>query len=330
LRAVVVGEPLVSPSGDQPLPPGSYRIIATKDGFGETRYPIVVRRGEPSRVDLILLPARDVPADFVYVPEGRFLYGEADEDWRLGFLNAAPIHERTTPAFLMKAHETTFAEWLEFLRSLPAGERGSRTPSTVAVQGSVTLRGSAEAGWSLDLNISGPRITAGENEPVVYPTRRIRASQDWLRMPVLGISPKDMQAYFDWLSRTARVPGARFCNEIEWERAARGADGRAYPGSLVGLTGDDANIDVTYGRVRGSYGPDEVGAHLTGRSPFAIDDLAGNAWEVVEGRDDGGRYLIRGGSFYHASTSARATNREGIDRETRSYHVGMRVCAAAK
>ncbi len=330
LRAAVVGEPLASPSGDRPLAPGSYRVTATRDGFVETRYPFVIRRGERSRIDVALLPAGDVPADFVYVPEGSFLYGDADEDWRIGFLNAAPIHERTTPAFLMKAHETTFGEWLEYLRALPAGERRSRTPSSVAVQGSVTLRGSAETGWILDLNISGPRITADEKSSVVYPTRRVRASQDWLRMPVVGVSPKDMQAYFDWLSRTGRVRNARFCNELEWERAARGADGRVYPASLARLTSDEANIDSTYGRVRGSYGPDEVGAHLAGRSPFGIDDLAGNVWEVVESRDDGGPYMIRGGSFYHASTSARATNREGIDRETRSYHVGVRICAAVK
>jgi formylglycine-generating enzyme required for sulfatase activity len=149
-------------------------------------------------------------------------------------------------------------------------------------------------------------------------------------MPVVGISQVDMQAYLDWLSRTGRVPGARFCAETEWERAARGADDRLYPSSQTHLNGTEANIDLTYGRVRGSYGPDEVGSHPESQSPFGVDDLAGNAWEVVASRDDAGRYLLRGGSFYHASTSARSTNREAVDGETRHFVVGLRVCAAAK
>jgi formylglycine-generating enzyme required for sulfatase activity len=330
LTPVAVRTPFASSPEPVLLPPGSYRVTIRKPGFAEARLPFLLHRGETVSFDVRLLSARDVPMDFVYVPRGRFLYGDADEDWRLGFLNASPVHERATEPFLIKAHETTFGEWLEFLRTLTASERLLRTPSTVAIEGAIIVRGSGDLGWLLELNISGTKITAREKTPIVYPTRRVRVSQDWSRMPVMGISPKDMQRYLDWLSQTGRVPGARFCDEVEWERAARGADGRAYPGSLVRLTGDDANIDVTYGRVRGSYGPDEVGSHPASRSPFGIDDLAGNAWEVVQPRDGGGGYLIRGGSYYHASTSARSTNREWIEQATRSYHLGLRVCAAVK
>jgi formylglycine-generating enzyme required for sulfatase activity len=329
LIPVVVGEPFTSPSGVLALPPGSYRVTASKEGFVQTRYPFVVKRGQAEQLDIRLVPEQDVPADFVYVPEGRFLYGDADEDWRLGFLNAAPIHERVAPAFLIKVHETTFGEWLEFLRDLPAAERRLRTPSSVAVQGSVVLRRSTNADWSLELNISGPKMEARENVPIAYPTRHVRASQDWLRMPVLGVSANDMQAYFEWLSRTGRVRGARFCSELEWERAARGADSRAYPGTQSRVTSDDANIDVTYGRVRGSFGPDEVGSHPRSRSPFGIDDMTGNSWEAVAATG-GGEYVVRGGSYYHSGISARLTNREGIDRESRSYVLGVRVCAATK
>src|SRR4029079_17483014 len=144
----------------------------------------------------------------------------------------------------------------------------------------------------IDLYISGPKMTARQGSPIVYPTRKIRASQDWLRMPVLGISQNDMQAYLDWLSRTGRVRGARMCDEVEWERAARGADGRAYPGSQFHLRGEDANIDATYGRVLGSYRPDAASRRAPSASPFGIDDLAGNAWEILAARDDAGGFLI--------------------------------------
>jgi serine/threonine protein kinase/formylglycine-generating enzyme required for sulfatase activity len=330
LVPVLVGAPFLSPSEPRPLPPGSYRLKATKSGFTEARLPFVVHRGERLRLDLPLVAASEAPPDFVYVPPGRFLYGDADEDWRLAFLNAAPIHERSTGAFFVKAHETTFGEWFEFLRDLPPAERRLRTPSSVAVQGSAVVEGSPDKGWSLELNISGSRVTARQGSPLVLPTRKTRVAQDWLRMPVIGISQRDMQAYVDWLARTGRVPGARFCTEVEWERAARGADGRSYPASLSRLAGTDANIDVTYGRVSGSYGPDEVGSHPESNSPFDIADLAGNVWEVVRASDDAAGFLTRGGAYYQASTSARATNREPIDVGLRAFILGLRVCAAKK
>jgi formylglycine-generating enzyme required for sulfatase activity len=331
LRPVLVRESARDATGSLALAPGSYRVTATKEGFAETRLPFVVKRGESARYDLRLPPASDVPPDFVYVPAGRFLSGDPDEDLRLGFLNAAPIHERSAPAFLIKAHETTFGDWLEFLRDLPPAERRLRTPSTsVQLHGSVVVRQSRNDAWSIEFDISGPKMSARAGSPIVYPTRKMRASQDWLRMPVLGVSQKDMQAYLDWLSRTGRVPGARFCNEIEWERAARGADGRSYPASRVRLASDDANIDLTYGRVAGSYGPDEVGSHPCSVSPFGIQDMAGNAWELVEAHDEPSGYGVRGGSYYHALPSARSANREGYDRSTRSYIVGLRVCVAQR
>lgn len=332
LLPVRVGEPFLTPSEPRQLAPGSYRLTVTKSGFAQTRYPFVVRRGEAVRVDLSLMSASAVPPDYVYIPEGRFLYGDSDEDWRLSFLNAAPIHERSTGAFLIKARETTFGEWFEYLRALPPDERKLRTPSSISVQvqGSVVVEGSPEKGWTLEQNISGQRIKARQGSPLVFSTRTTRAAQDWLRMPVVGISQRDMQAYIEWLSRTGRVPGARFCSEVEWERAARGADDRAYPSSQSRIGGDDANIDATYGRVRSSLGPDEVGSHPRSESPFGVADMAGNVWEVVSASDEASGFLMRGGSYYQAFMSARATNREPIDVGLRSFLLGLRVCAAKK
>jgi formylglycine-generating enzyme required for sulfatase activity/tRNA A-37 threonylcarbamoyl transferase component Bud32 len=330
LLPVRVGEPFVTPSEPRPLPPGSYRLTALKTGFTETRYPFVVRRGQPLKITLSLVGTAETPSNFVYVPEGPFLYGDADEDWRVAFLNAAPIHERTTGAFFISVRETTFGEWLAFLADLSPAERQLRVPSSIAVQGSAALEGSPEKGWTLDLNISGQRVKARQGSPIVFSSRKTRASQDWLRTPVVGVSQRDMQAYVEWLSRTGRVPGARFCSEVEWERAARGADGRSYPGSPSRLAGDDANIDVAYGRVRGSYGPDEGGAHPRSDSPFGIADMAGNVWEVVSASDQASEFLMRGGSYYQAFMSARSTNREPIDVGLRSFLLGLRVCAAKK
>jgi formylglycine-generating enzyme required for sulfatase activity/tRNA A-37 threonylcarbamoyl transferase component Bud32 len=332
LRAVTVGEPFfASAAGARPLPPGSYRVTATLDGFAPTRLPFVIQRGQALRLDLRLPASNEVPAGFIHVPAGRFLYGDVDEDWRVAYLNAVPIHERTTGAFFIKAHETTFGEWLEFLRDLPPAERRVRTPSSVIVQGGVAVKGSPETGWSLELKVSGGKtLTARQGSPLLFPGRTLRASQDWLRMPVIGVSQRDMQAYIEWLARTGRVRGARFCSEVEWERAARGADERPYPSSQRRLDRDDANIDETYGRVPGTFGPDEVGAHPASESPFGIQDMAGNVWEVVRSGEDEAAFTIRGGSYYQQFISARATNREPVDLETKTFLVGFRVCGASK
>ena len=77
------------------------------------------------------------------------------------------------------------------------------------------------------------------------------------------------------------MPGARLCSELEWERAARGGDDRMFPHGDE-LRAEDANIDLTYGRVDSAYGPDAVGSHPASRSPFGVDDLAGNVLELVD------------------------------------------------
>lgn len=73
-------------------------------------------------------------------------------------------------------------------------------------------------------------LTARGGEPLRYPGRTHRATQDWLRMPVSAISREDALAYLAWLDRSGRIPGARLCTEYEWARA---------------VNTDDANFDET-------------------------------------------------------------------------------------
>jgi formylglycine-generating enzyme required for sulfatase activity len=155
-----------------------------------------------------------------------------------------------------------------------------------------------------------------------------RARHDWLRLPIGGISPDDAQHYLRWLRETGRVPGARLCTELEWERAARGADDRLFPhGDELGT--DDANFDLSYERIDGAYGPDEIGTHPASRSPFDIDDLAGNIMELVASSEISGGLVIRGGSYYFTAAVARSSNRQPIPPSFRDVAIGLRVCASA-
>jgi eukaryotic-like serine/threonine-protein kinase len=178
--------------------------------------------------------------------------------------------------------------------------------------------------YHYDFSLSdGYRARTGQS--FRYRQRRIHAVQDWTRFPVVGISAQDAEAYVAWLA-LARLPGARLCTELEWERAARGADGREYPHGRR-LAPSDANFADTYVD-KVDLGPDEVGLHPASRSPFGLDDMAGNAWEYTRSVLSGDHYVVRGGSFPNAAIHLRSAARGPIIPTFRGAHHSLRVCAS--
>ncbi len=147
-----------------------------------------------------------------------------------------------------------------------------------------------------------------------------------MKLPVAAVSYEDVVAFAAWLDRTGRVRGARLCDEYEWERAARGADGRTFPSGAT-LAPDDANIDVTYGRAPLAFGPDEVGSHPGSRSPVGTDDMAGNVWEWTRSVQTPDAPVARGGGWYNNEISARSMNREHGEPTERHPLMGVRLCA---
>ena len=143
-----------------------------------------------------------------------------------------PQHPVSTGGFLIARHETTYAQWIEFLRALPATERRELLSGTdpSAFRGHVALSQAADGSFGLKMQIGPSPVSAAEGERLVFPGRNRRRAVDWLQLPVSGISYADSQRYLAWLVTSGRVPGARFCTEIEWERAARGADSAHLPG----------------------------------------------------------------------------------------------------
>jgi formylglycine-generating enzyme required for sulfatase activity len=98
--------------------------------------------------------------------------------------------------------------------------------------------------------------------------------------PVVLVSWYDAMAYCRWLSE---VTGGTYGlpSEAEWEKAARGTDGRIYP---WGHEWDATRCNA--GNVVGDTTP--VGAYPQGASPYGILDMAGNVWEWT--RSLQGRY----------------------------------------
>ena len=317
-----------TPVADVTLDRGSYIVELTAEGRVPVRSALLVDRGQLASIRATLPRTSEVPDGFVYVPPGPFLFGSADEDARRGFFDTVPLHEVTLEGYLIQRTEVTYAAWLVYLRALAPDERARRTPNAftrVGGSGGLQLTEGHDGAWTLTLQPVARAFTAREGEPLRYEGRALRREQDWRLFPVSGISGEDAIAYAAWLDATKRAPGARLCTEMEWEKAARGADGREYPhGDHVAP--DEANFDETYGR--DGMGPDEVGAHPASRSPFGLDDMSGNVFEWTRSTLAPGQLVGRGGGYFHDRKTLRLPNRNNAPPTLRDATVGVRLCAS--
>jgi formylglycine-generating enzyme required for sulfatase activity len=308
---------------------GSYVIVASAPGRATVRLPLFVERGETLPIHIALPPAESIPPGFVYIPEGRFLVGSADEPVRRDFLATVPLHQAKTGAFAIAKLETTYADWIAFLDELPVAEQEKRRPYAIASPGTggVDLR-KVDGVWRLVLQPTVRAYEAKVGESIVYLERAHRPRQDWRKLPVAAVSIEDANAYVEWLRRTNRVNGARLCSELEWERATRGADDREFPHG-DSLRPDQANFDETYNKVPAAMGPDEVGSYPASASPFGLLDATGNIgeWTTVAIGPADGSAMLRGGSWYWGALTGRSTNRASVEPTFRSANIGVRVCA---
>ena len=140
---------------------------------------------------------------------------------------------------------------------------------------------------------------------------------DKLDHPVYGVSWNDTKAFCDWA-------GVALPTEEQWEKAARGTDGRIWP------WGDDepTNKHCNFGRKVGGTTP--VGKYSPqGDSPFGCVDMVGNVWEWTASwydEDRSGR-AERGGSWETGWRSVNVTERfyDNPESSDLNFVIGFRV-----
>jgi hypothetical protein len=118
--------------------------------------------------------------------------------------------------------------------------------------------------------------------------------KDWKddNRPVTWVSLEDARAYAKWA-------GKRLPHEWEWQYAAQGLHGFIYP------WGYNWCAECTSAHMNDLLGPEPVGIHPSGASPFGVMDLTGNVWQWTdEFRDEHTRAaILRGGSAYRPDGS---------------------------
>jgi eukaryotic-like serine/threonine-protein kinase len=229
---------------------GSYLAVLKKAGYQDTKYPLFIKRSTRWTGSARLFRPSEIGEGFAHVPAGLFIEGGDPETrgWSL------PASDRWVDDFFIAVHPVLSGEYVEFINDLAKTDREiarGRAPRAFPARGSYLVEQS-------DGRFELP--PPGEDGQVWHP-----------RIPVFGISWYDAMAYCEWKSARDGCP-YRLPTEHEWEKAARGVDGRWYP---WGARFDAGMCNMRDSRKEGP-GPVVIDEFPTDESVYGVRGMAGN------------------------------------------------------
>jgi len=252
-----------TPSPEISVPRGDLLLVLRAAGRPPVLCPVELLHAE--RLDLEVYIPREVPPGMVYVPAGLFRFGEQDSPH-------VPQRRIALPGFFIRKTEVTFDEYLGFWRSLTDDRERDLYMSRVAFSADTVV---PEPAWDRQ-----GRYTDG-----IHGDR-----------PAVGITHAAAEAYCRWLGEREAI-NYRLPSAEEWEKAARGADGRTYPwgngySPSYAFTVENEEARCQYGL----WAP--PGSFPRDLSVYGVLDMAGNVREWTDSTFVPGvpQYQIRGSS----------------------------------
>ena len=277
----------------------TWQVRVERPGFHSIEAPIFSGRGEDRELEWRLHPEGTIAEGFVQIPAGTFIMGGDPNTFE-----SVPRCEPFVEDFAMSVLPVTWSDYIEYLEDLHRSD-----PASVA---EVMPRESkaSEAMWEM-----------GEDGRVQFALTPEDAEKrkNW---PLFGVPFDLAEAYCEWLSKkqgkTFRLP-----TDEEWEKAARGVDGRVYP---WGDKFDPAlckMAETTEERAQ----PESVGAYATDVSPYGVRDMAGGVREWCDSWFDEKNVdrLIRGGSWNFRRIGCHCAYRVGANPKAIYLFLGFRL-----
>ncbi|MBN1424688.1 SUMF1/EgtB/PvdO family nonheme iron enzyme [Candidatus Fermentibacteria bacterium] len=289
------------------LESGPWRAVVEGPGHVAAAVAFNLRCGHEERIVAHLYRHAWLGDDMVHVPAGVFRFGGDPKAPGGGFERDVMVGD-----FFLARFPITFRQYCQFLdaQALPLDD---------------CLIPRGEQGQELVMRTSDGRHLPVPARLRVDGTIRYRGSFE-LEIPVVGVSWEAACRYCRWLSaeehRSYRLP-----SEVEWEKAARSGQGRAFP---WGDGFSPARCKMRDSRP-GPPGLEPVGVFTADLSVCGIRDLAGGVAEWCSDLEAGllGLRVIRGGSWIAGADGCRAAARGALPEEWQGQWVGFRVCFGA-
>lgn len=290
-----------TPIGRFEIPIGSYLLVFHRDGERDVLRPVLIGRTESVYVKVTMRTSGAIGDAFVLVPEGRAILG--------GDSVAHGALERRVEElaeYAIARFPVTCDEYLEFLDDV------ARTDLEAAKQHVPRARAQEGHYWRYD----------HDAKRFVYP-ERTPGGHEWIgSLPVNGVSFSDAQAFVAWKSAQSGEK-LRLPTESEWEKAARGVDGRFFP------WGD--HFDPTFCKMKESRNapypePEPVGTFPTDCSPYGARDMAGGIRELCTAEVSGRTVpVMRGGCWSDTGLFCRVAFRHVTQPDFVNTGLGFRL-----